>query len=163
MAKRGSKKGGKRTSRTTHSPISKSNRDVEKILIENFVSLQKVMTNLSLKFEDLSKQISKLLELFELSAKTIAKKDFSGGGMESKKIAEKLDNLLEQNKTIARGLTLLHEAGKGVSPQPQQVPLKNLEKLEQRGGVQDRSKEVDAERYQKSISSPRGPEQRQNY
>ena len=38
---------------------------VEKILVENFVSLQKVMTNLSLKFDNLAFQISKLLELFE--------------------------------------------------------------------------------------------------
>jgi len=114
MVKRGSKKSSKKGSKTgrsaSKSSLSKKNRNTERILIENFVSMQKVMTNLSLKFEELSKQISKLLELFEFSAKTIMKKDFSEkSGMGSKEIEKKLDNLLEQNKIISRGLTLLHE------------------------------------------------------
>lgn len=84
---------------------------VEKILVENFVSLQKVMTNLSLKFDNLAGQISKLLELFELSAKSLAEKDFEleKSNKENKKILEKIEGILEQNKTIARGLTLMNE------------------------------------------------------
>lgn len=83
---------------------------VEKVLVENFVSLQKVMTNLAVKFDNLSNQISKLLELFEISAKTLAEKDYETKNREeSKKVAEKLDNLLEQNKVIAKGIALLHE------------------------------------------------------
>ena len=42
----------------------KKNKELEKVLIDNFVSLQKVMVNLSVKFDDLTNQISKLLELF---------------------------------------------------------------------------------------------------
>ena len=94
-------------------PKTKSSRDdkIEKVLIENFVSLQKVMTNLSVKFDNLTNQISKLLELFEISAKTLAKKDFSleKESEGERKITGKIDNLLEQNKIIARGITLLHE------------------------------------------------------
>ncbi len=83
---------------------------VEKVLVENFVSLQKVMTNLALKFDGLSNQISKLLELFEISAKTLAEKGYDDKNTEeNKKLAEKLDNLLEQNKIIAKGIALLHE------------------------------------------------------
>ncbi len=84
---------------------------VNKILVENFVSLQKVMVNLSTKFEGLASQISKLLELFEVSAKTIAEKDFEAdkASKENKKILEKIDSILEQNKTIARGMTLMNE------------------------------------------------------
>lgn len=83
---------------------------VEKVLIENFVSLQKVMTNMAVKFDNLSNQISKLLELFEISAKTLAEKDYETKDREeAKKIAEKLDNLLDQNKVIAKGIALLHE------------------------------------------------------
>ncbi len=84
---------------------------VEKILIENFVSLQKVMTNLSIKFDSLTNQISRLLELFEISAKALAEKEFNLEKVDrdDKKIINKIDNLLEQNKTIARGLTLMHE------------------------------------------------------
>ena len=100
---------------------------VEKILVENFVSLQKVMTNLSVKFDNLTSQISKLLELFEISAKSLAQKDFSleQGNKDEKKIIEKIDKLAEQNKIIAKGLTLIHEVG----PQetPYQPPVRKLQ------------------------------------
>jgi hypothetical protein len=83
---------------------------IEQVLIENFVSLQKVMTNLAVKFDSLSNQISKLLELFEISAKTLAEKDYFGKEERmEKKLTEKLDNLLDQNKVIAKGIALLHE------------------------------------------------------
>ncbi|MGD9276670.1 MAG: hypothetical protein PVJ67_05840 [Candidatus Pacearchaeota archaeon] len=94
---------------------------VEKVLVENFVSLQKVLTNLSVKFDGLSTQISKLLELFEVSAKAMAQKDFELGGKKDEEMVKKIDNLLEQNKVIARGLTLLHEP-KGKQITPPQIP-----------------------------------------
>lgn len=98
---------------------------VDKVLIENFVSLQRVMTNLAVKFDNLSSQISKLLELFEISAKTLAEKGYS---TEDKKIAEKLDNLLEQNKIIAKGIVLLHE--KGASGQQESiVSVQNIQRI----------------------------------
>ena len=94
----------------TKPKTSSKNASVEKVLIENFISLQKVMTNLAMKFDGLSTQISKLLELFEISAKTLAEKDIKlDKGKEDKKVVERLDTLLNQNKIIARSLTLLHE------------------------------------------------------
>ncbi len=79
-------------------PAQKKDGEIEKMLVENFVSLQKVMTNLAVKFDNLSTQIS---------AKTMAEKGYSMG--EDKKILEKLDSLLEHNKVIAKGIALLHE------------------------------------------------------
>lgn len=87
--------------------VSQSDINVEKLLIENFVSLQKVMTAMAGKFDSLSTQMSKLLELFEISAKSFAEKGFSSE--EDKKALDKLDILLEQNKTLAKGIALLHE------------------------------------------------------
>jgi hypothetical protein len=95
----------------------KKNLNIEKALVENFISLQKVMTNMALKFDSLSTQISKLLELFELSAKSLSEKGFS---MEDRKTTEKIDNLLEQNKIIAKGVALLHESRQEIIEQPQQ-------------------------------------------
>ena len=89
---------------------------IEKVLIENFVSLQQVMTNLAVKFDNLSNQISKLLELFEISAKALVEKGALGEERTDKKALEKLDSLLEQNKIIAQGIALLHERN---SPEPQ--------------------------------------------
>jgi hypothetical protein len=97
-----------------------SERKVEQILVENFVSLQKVMTNLAVKFDNLSGQISKLLELFEISAKTLAEKGYQYSEEKvDKKVIEKLDNVLEQNKIIAKGIALLHENNMGETNQPQ--------------------------------------------
>ncbi len=93
----------------------------EKILVENFVALQKVMTNLSFKFDALSTQISKLLELFEISAKALAGKEFAPE-QNQQEIAKKLDALSEQNKILARGIALVHETPRGI---PTQYPPQN--------------------------------------
>ena len=97
--------------KTIKKKIIKSEIKVEKILIENFVGLQKVMVNLSLKFDELTNKISKLLELFEISAKALAEKDLTleETKKDEERIIKKIDNLGEQNRIIARGLTLMHE------------------------------------------------------
>jgi hypothetical protein len=138
---------------------------IEKILIENFVSLQKVMTHLSVKFDNLTNQISKLLDLFEISAKSLAKKDFTleKGTRDDKEIMQKLGDLSEQNKTIARGLTLMHERIPSESSyqepvqelveEPQYIrkpqALRKLPTKPRENKVQP----VDKGGYQKSISS----------
>ncbi len=146
MQKKASMK--KKTSVKTK-PSTSKNANVEKVLIENFISLQKVMTNLAIKFDNLGAQISKLLELFEISAKTLAEKDIkiNAKPAEDKKMAEKLDTLLDQNKIIARGLTLLHEPSPEIilppepmpvpmpqpmpSPMPRQIPMQRMPPFEQ--------------------------------
>ena len=137
--------------KTTHKIHYSEDNNLEKILIENFVSLQKVMVNLSVKFESLSSQISKLLNLFVISAKSLSEKDFQleKENKDIKKISEKMDNLLEQNKVLARGLTLLHEA-----------PSQEFSMPPRPGGLMQRKNfEIDSniERYQKSISSGAPP------
>ena len=83
---------------------------VERDLIENFIGLQRVMVNLSTKFDSLSSQISRLLYLFEISAKSLAKKEISSSGdLEAKRIMEKLENLSQQAGLIGKGLALIHE------------------------------------------------------
>ncbi len=85
---------------------------VERALIENFIGLQKVMLSLSAKFDFLSSQISKLLELFEASARSLARKELSPSGeLDSSKVMEKLDHLSAQAGLIGKGLALIHEVG----------------------------------------------------
>jgi hypothetical protein len=96
----------KQKKKATAIPVKENN--TEKILIENFVDIQKVMTNLIIKMDNLSGQMSKLLGLFENSAKSLSEK----GYLETKtdpKIIEKLNNLTEQNKVIAKGVAMLYE------------------------------------------------------
>ena len=91
------------------SPIKKteSKSDFEQTLLDNFVNLQKVLTNLAVKFDGLSEQISKLLQLFEISAKSFAEKS-SETDIDGESV-DKLDTLLEQNKIIAKGIMLMEE------------------------------------------------------
>ena len=108
------KKRAKRTrkKKTSVKKAEAPEKSVNEILIENFVSLQKVLTNLSIKFEGLSDQMSKLLQLFEISARSFGEKHTIEKEHKEPKDEEflnKLDTLLDQNKTIARGLTLMEE------------------------------------------------------
>ena len=104
--------------------ISEGDTKLGKILIENFIGLQKVMVNLSVKFDDLSNKISKLLELFEISAKALAEKDLiiQQTARDDSKIIKEIGNLSEQNKIIARGLTLMHERLSG-GPEEEEEPI----------------------------------------
>ena len=99
---------------------------VERALIENFIGLQKVMINLSAKFDNLSSQISNLLQLFEISAKALARKEVSSPEhIDSKKVMEKIDRLSEQAGLIGKGLALIHEvATEEGKPIPFNIPVK---------------------------------------
>jgi hypothetical protein len=97
---------------------------VNKMILENFVSLQRVMTNLTIKLDNLSNQISKLLELFEISAKALAEKEFSIE-KDSKDVMDKLESLMDQNKVLARGMALMHERiPQEQFPHPTPIPQK---------------------------------------
>jgi len=135
----------KTTRKKTATRQSSANLKIEKALIENFIGLQKVMTNMSVKFDNLTIQISKLLELFEISAKAIVEKNLELGtqitnnGKESD-VVNKVNTLLDQNKILARGLTLLHEK----TPE-QNYPTQTIQPpIQQNIGLQG---------YQKSITS----------
>jgi len=99
----------------------------EELLIENFVGLQHAMTNLSIKFGALSDNLSKLLLVYEEAAKNYA----LTGKTDNEDMLRKINSLLDQNKTIAKGLVLmeakLRSGSEGYAPSqpPQnlQVPV----------------------------------------
>lgn len=93
-------------------------KEREELLIENFVGLQHAMTNMSVKFGALSDNISKLLMIFEESAKNFV----SGGKSDDKEMLEKIDSLLNQNKTIAKGLVLMEGKLRGRSEMQPPMP-----------------------------------------
>jgi hypothetical protein len=91
-------------------PKKLTNREIQLSLIENFVGLQRVLTNLTLKFDTLSDNINKLLNLYEIAARSFIKKVEDGSlSGEDKDILKKLDTMLDQNKTVAKSLTLIEE------------------------------------------------------
>jgi hypothetical protein len=115
----------------------------EKILIENFVALQKVMTDFSSNFEILNRKITSLLTLFEDSAKALVRKDLDFGKKDDPEIIDKLNELLGQNKIIAKGLTLMYDSNSSgissysvpdaVSPIPSNYSLPSVSKKPEMG------------------------------
>lgn len=96
--------------KSVNKPKKLTNREIQESLIENFVNLQRVLTNLTIKFDMLSDNVSRLLQIFEISAKNFIKKTEEGFPIEGdKELLKKLDTLLEQNKTMSKGITLLEE------------------------------------------------------
>lgn len=82
---------------------------LEEKIVHNLVELQKVHTDLAEKFTKLSNQISQLLTLFEMSAREFSKQINMPAIEKDKEFLDKIDKLLEQNKTIAKGLTMMEE------------------------------------------------------
>ena len=103
---------------------------LEQRLLENLVELQKVHTHLAEKFDNLSDQIAQLLGLFEMAARSFGEQPANQVVEKDKEFLEKVDKLLEQNKTIAKGLTLVEERIRERmygSPKVSQPPEKDIE------------------------------------
>jgi len=78
-------------------------------IIENLIDLQKVHTNMAEKFDNLSSQITNLLNLFESAARSFAEHPANIATEKDKEFLNKIDKLLEQNKVIAKGLTMMED------------------------------------------------------
>jgi hypothetical protein len=109
----------------------KSKEDIQKIFLENSVSLQKVLTNLSVNLDNLSNQISKLLNLFEQSVKTIAEKDLESE-INNRKMMEKLDTIILQNKTLAQGMASVHEKIPEKEELPRRVEIQQPQQMKEK-------------------------------
>jgi hypothetical protein len=92
------------------------------LLLENFVLLQKALSDLAISFKALEQKMQRFLELVEkasqIEAKEIGIKEVREIASESETketkevpsgLAEKIEELLEQNKAIAEGMTLLEK------------------------------------------------------
>ncbi len=94
---------------TAHHSYESSSQSLEHKILENLVHLQKIHTDLAEKFDKLTREISSLLNLFESAAKSLTSTLSQEHEEKDKELLEKLDKLLEQNKTIAKGLSLMEE------------------------------------------------------
>lgn len=81
---------------------------LEDTLIHNLIELQKIHAHLLERFDRLSGNIDQLLKLFEGAARSFAHQNPQVTDKD-REFLEKIDKLLDQNKTIAKGLTLMEE------------------------------------------------------
>jgi hypothetical protein len=83
------------------------------MLLENSIALQKTLATLATDLKTLNQKVSSLLELFEAAGKTFREKPVAPSMAKAeipKELLDKVNSLVEQNKTIARGLLLLEQA-----------------------------------------------------
>ncbi|MBU2496482.1 MAG: hypothetical protein KJ767_00285 [Nanoarchaeota archaeon] len=79
-----------------------------RLLLENNINLQKKIVDLTISTDELNKKMSRLLSLIEKASES-----FSEGAPESElgtaTVVNRMEELIRQNKTIARGLILLEK------------------------------------------------------
>ncbi len=123
-----------------HSSHEHTSESITRDLAKNLIELQKVHTDLAEKFDKLSKQISELLGLFEMAAKSFAQHPANQVSEKDTEFLDKIDKLLEQNKTIAKGLTMMEE--------------RMREKIYGFSKDSTKAEEVSKEPYQQSVGRP---------
>lgn len=103
-----------------------SKDDIISQLAENNLALQEKTAELIISVKELTKKIDDMVKIFEEAAKHIKEGT-------DRPLMEKLQNLLEQNKTIAKGLIMLEKyvreksAMGGTQPfQPKPLPRSNI-------------------------------------
>lgn len=128
---------------------------LERTLIKNLVELQKVHTDLAEKFDKLAHEISQILSLFELTARSFAKNIPAVDIEKDREFLEKIDKLLEQNKVLAKGITLMEERLRekmySVAPQPQS------QQSQTREAEKKTTQENEQGEFQPSIASSNRP------
>lgn len=126
-----------------------SNESVIKELSQNTIQLQKVMVNLADKLNNLSIKIDKMLDLFEESAKSIAEKEFSEekDKKDYEELNKKIETIMDQNKTLAKGITLFAERG----PEQMQKLNPNMPQNFQRPQINTRPPAYQPNQLQRSI------------
>jgi len=79
------------------------------LLIKNTISLQKVITDLASDVTSLNADIKKMLNLFEEANKAFKEGKFQAPAAMAGDLPEKINQLIEHNKIIAKGIVLLED------------------------------------------------------
>lgn len=92
-----------------HEDAHHHKQSLEEQTIQNLIELQKIHVNMVEKFDKLTIQIEGLLALFESAARNFAKQPSMQNTEKDKEFLDKIDKLLDQNKILAKGLTMMEE------------------------------------------------------
>jgi len=82
-------------------------------LLQNSIALQKTTADLALELKNLNQKVAKIVALFESASTAFKEGDGKGLQTESKELLDKLDTIIDQNKTIAKGIVLLEQNVRG--------------------------------------------------
>ncbi len=113
--------------KTTTKTNSIDNNKIDKLL-ENGIQLQKISLNLIKSNNDLTKRIDSLVSLFEEASKNVGKVELSDKNVG--RLTSKVEELVEENKDLAKGLVLLERYVRGKSAyEPTSLQPKDLPKF----------------------------------
>lgn len=94
---------------------------INESIAQNLIELQKVHLNLLEKIDKMNSHLTQLITIFETAAKNFGENPINQNSEKDKEFLNKIDALLEQNKTIAKGLTLMEEhVRERVTPEPRE-------------------------------------------
>lgn len=77
-----------------------------KLLLDNFIGLQEALTNIGYETKELNKKLTAMLDLFETASRNFQEHP------ENRNLSSKIDELIEQNRIIAKSLLLMHKTTK---------------------------------------------------
>jgi len=87
--------------------------EVKEDILENLVDLQDVLSHLAVKVDDLAKNVEKLLKLFNEAAQSFKEPEHD--------LQNTIKTLLDQNKIIAKGISIIEERLRTPYQQPPQA------------------------------------------
>ena len=117
----------KTVKKTTTKKTNSTDNKIDKLL-ENGVQLQKISLNLIKSNNDLTKRIGNLITLFEEASKNVGKVELSDKNVG--RLTSKVEELVEENKDLAKGLVLLERYVRGKTAyEPTSLQHKDLPKF----------------------------------
>ncbi len=87
--------------------------EVKEDILENLVDLQDVLSHLAVKVDDLTKNVEKLLKLFNEAAQSFKEPEHD--------LQNTIKTLLDQNRIIAKGISIIEERLRTPYQQPPQM------------------------------------------
>ncbi|MCX8158823.1 MAG: hypothetical protein N3D20_00820 [Candidatus Pacearchaeota archaeon] len=104
-------------------PKGQKKEDLNATVLENLIQLQKLYADLAENFAKTSQKLDSLINLFESTAKSFASQPQSEENERQKEITNMLNQILEQDKIIAKGITIIEEKIGAIPPQSETPPI----------------------------------------
>ena len=129
----------------------KTEKETINLLLRNSVALQKMLVDLATNLKILNKRVSSLLSLFEEESKSFrslkARPRTGAAPAGIEELSDKIDDLVEQNRTIAKGVLLLERTLK-------ETKGKKIKELEPEEEEEKFGEEEEEERERKTKALP---------
>jgi len=104
-------------------PKGQKKEEINEKVLENLVEIQKLYADLAENFSKTSQKLDALINLFEATAKSFVSSPSGEESNKHREIMEKLNQLMEQDKLIAKGITILEEKLGAIPPESENPPL----------------------------------------